>query len=372
MIIKSKEFFFGFAIIISSFINYLYIALLNSSFDKVSEFYLQQSMSIVLTSFFSLGLVNSILKFNKTNNLILALYASLLSILFSSIVLFYFFSLKAALLPIVIIVDLFFFYFRSIGSYINFFIAKISYSIIPLILFYYFKTDPYYLILLSATIIMICFFNKIKFDKISLTGFDVERKQIEYAWPISLNVVVRTFISYFDQIFFLVMLSQFDLDDYTKLIKLSMGFRLAFTLPHVRLLPLYLVDFGNKVKLVKLKRFYNYYIFLIFIILILTSKYIINLFSINEELIFLTLILITAELIRSASSFKQMYYSAINKTINNLYGNLFAFLIVIILFYPSYMYFGLNGLVCIQLISSLTLIFYHSWRIKKLKNQSVL
>ena len=104
---QSKELFFGLAIIFSSIINYAYVALLNKSFEKAAEFYLGQSLSIVLTSLFSLGLVNSILKFNNNNNLLLTLYASLFSILFSSILLFYFISLKAAILPIAIIVDLF-------------------------------------------------------------------------------------------------------------------------------------------------------------------------------------------------------------------------------------------------------------------------
>jgi O-antigen/teichoic acid export membrane protein len=251
-------------------------------------------------------------------------------------------------------------------------VAKISYALIPLILFYYFKIDPYYLVLITGIIIIVCFFNKLKLHNSSFRSLNIESKQIEYAWPIGLNTFLRTFISYFDQIVFLVILTQLDLSDYTKLIKLSMGFRLAFTLPHVRLLPLYLVDFRNKSKLFKLKKFYNYYIILILTVLTFTSKYIINIFSIPEEFIYLTLVLIISESIRASSSFMQLYYSAINKTINNLYGNLLALIVVITLFYPSYTYYGLNGLVFIQFISSLSLILYHSWKVIKIKKQSVL
>lgn len=372
MILKKKEISFGLTLALSSLINYTYIALLNNSFDKASEFYLSQAISIILTSLFSIGLVNSVLKFNKTNNLILTLAASLISILFSSIILFYFVSFKAALLPIVIIVDLFFFYFRSVGLFKEFFVAKISYALIPLILFYYFEIDPYYLVLITGIIIIVSFFYKLKLDNSSFKNLNIESKQIEYAWPIGLNTLLRTFISYFDQIVLLVLLTQIDLNDYTKLIKLSMGFRLAFTLPHVRLLPLYLVDFSNKYKLFGLKKFYNYYILIIFIILILTSKYIINIFSISDDFIFLTLVLIISESIRALSSFIQLYYSAVNKTTNNVYGNLLALIVVITLFYPSYTYYGLSGLVFIQFISSLSLILYHSWKVKKIKKQSVL
>ena len=153
---------------------------MNKSFEKAAEFYLGQSLSIVLTSLFSLGLVNSILKFTNNNNLLLTLYASLFSILFSSILLFYFISLKAAILPIAIIVDLFFFYFRSIGSYVNFFVAKIVYAIIPLVLFYYFNIDPHYLILFASITIIIFFANKLKLKKGFFIRLNPDRKQIEY------------------------------------------------------------------------------------------------------------------------------------------------------------------------------------------------
>lgn len=368
---QSKELFFGLAIIFSSIINYAYVALLNKSFEKAAEFYLGQSLSIVLTSLFSLGLVNSILKFTNNNNLLLTLYASLFSILFSSILLFYFISLKAAILPIAIIVDLFFFYFRSIGSYVNFFVAKIVYAIIPLVLFYYFNIDPHYLILFASITIIIFFANKLKLKKGFFIRLNPDRKQIEYAWPIGINTLLRTFISYLDQIFFLIVLREFDLDNYTKLIKLSMGFRLAFSLPHVRLLPLYLKYFSQDNKLYNLERFYRYFIVFVFLLLIFLSSILLNIFSIPQEFIYLTLILITAELIRASSSYKQLYYSYINRTIYNLYGNLFTFMLVAVLFYPSYLYFDLNGLVSVQFISSLSLIIYHSWKIRKLKSQFV-
>ena len=371
MILNKKELSFGIAIIFSSLINYIYIALLNSSFNEASEFYLGQAISIVLTSLFSLGLVNSVLKFNRSKNLKLTIYASFISIIFSSFILFFLVSSKAALLPIIIVVDVYFFYFRSIGLSKYFFLAKISYAITPLILFYYFKIDPHYLVLISSIIIIVCFSYKLKLDNF-FRNIEIENKQIEYAWPIGLNTLLRTFISYFDQIFFLVILTHLDLSDYTKLIKLSLGFRLAFTLPHVRLLPLYLADFKHKSKLFKLEKFYNYYIILILCLLIISSKFIINIFSINEDFIYLFLVLVISESIRASSSFKQLYYSAINKTINNLFGNIFAFFIVIAFFYPSYINFGLNGLVFIQLISSISLILYHIWKIKKIKRQSVL
>ena len=89
MILNKKELSFGIAIIFSSLINYIYIALLNSSFNEASEFYLGQAISIVLTSLFSLGLVNSVLKFNRSKNLKLTIYASFISIIFSSFILFF-------------------------------------------------------------------------------------------------------------------------------------------------------------------------------------------------------------------------------------------------------------------------------------------
>ena len=150
-----------------------------------------------------------------------------------------------------------------------------------------------------------------------------------------------------------------------------MGFRLAFSLPHVRLLPLYLKYFSQDNKLYNLERFYRYFIVFVFLLLIFLSSILLNIFSIPQEFIYLTLILITAELIRASSSYKQLYYSYINRTIYNLYGNLFTFMLVAVLFYPSYLYFDLNGLVSVQFISSLSLIIYHSWKIRKLKSQFV-
>lgn len=363
--IKLNELLFNVAVLSSILLNYVLLILINKN-TGASEYYLVTAFTTSLISILSLGLSKSILRYLSFVVLRRAIISSFIAILIASIVVIILYDLKYLFIPFIGLIDLALIFLRKKGDSLRFLLLKIltpTTTIVSILLFEFnFLISVYISYFLTLVVFVLTSIgNRVDYE----LNFISFKAQAKYSIPLSVNEALRTVTSYADQIILGFVASLTDLSGYTLLIRLSIAIRTLLSLPHVRLLPVILEN-PEKRNMIKVAKQYLFYVSLISLCCIGARTALLKSFNISiDDYGGLFYILIIIEFIRSISGFIRLKYSITEKTIFNLYSNGIQVLVVICLFYPLYLHFGVLGLIFTQLIGALCQLLFDYFLIKR-------
>ena len=361
-----KELSFLFTSFASMFLSYLLIIQINRESIAI-KYYLALATGSAISSITSLGITKSILRYYSPIAFINAIIITTIAGSVSGIVLTQLYGSEFFFLGFAIIIDLIHNYYRKNSRSLNFVFSKIFLTVITLTMLkvgalklvhaVYFGYLAVFLIFLLD--IRVMFKNKLKVNDINL------RKQLKYSLPLALNDTLTILASYIDQIFLFAKLQENSLNEYTLLIRLGIGIRSLYLVPHVRLLPLISDAKNHNEDFLKFWKYYLMYIAIISSLLVAFANKILSIFSINGETYGeLFIFLILAEIIRSLSGYIRILNSIREKTIFNLISNTLHFSLVILFFHPLFTILSIKGLIYLQIIASAIQLIYDLYATK--------
>lgn len=363
--IKLNDLLFSVAELSSMLLNYVLITLINKNTDA-SEYYLVTAFTTSLISILSLGFSKSILRYLSFAVLWRAIISSLIAILIASIIIIILYDLKYLFIPFVGLIDLALIFLRKKGDALRYLLLNILIPTTAIVSILFFEFNFLISIYISYFLTLVVFIltsigNRVDYE----LNFISFKAQAKYSIPLSVNEVLRTVTNYADQIILGIVASLTDLSGYTLLIRLSIAIRTLLSLPHVRLLPVILEN-PEKRNFIKIAKLYLCYVSLVLLCCIGARTLLLKTFNISiEDYGFLFYILIVVELVRSISGFIRLKYSITEKTIFNLYSNGIQVLVVISLFFPLYLHYGVLGLIFTQLIGALCQLIFDYYLIKR-------